>query len=92
MRGLRTLHLRQERQSASAMALAQKLSAHPLVAPRALSGLPQHPGHDIAARQMENGFGYMLSVQVTAARRRRSGRPPMSSSTSAQHRWAASKA
>jgi len=27
-------------------------------------GLPQHPGHDIAARQMEGGFGYMLSVQV----------------------------
>ena len=28
-------------------------------------GLPQHPGHDVAARQMENGFGYMLSVQVS---------------------------
>ena len=28
-------------------------------------GLPQHPGHDIAARQMENGFGYMLSIQVS---------------------------
>ncbi|SFI97629.1 Cys/Met metabolism PLP-dependent enzyme, partial [Bosea sp. OK403] len=28
-------------------------------------GLPQHPGHDIAARQMEGGFGFMLSVQVT---------------------------
>jgi len=27
-------------------------------------GLPQHPGHDIAARQMQDGFGYMLSVQV----------------------------
>ena len=27
-------------------------------------GLPQHPGHDLAARQMEHGFGYMLSVQV----------------------------
>lgn len=65
MRGLRTLHLRQERQSASAMALAQKLSAHPLVARVLYPGLPQHPGHDIAARQMENGFGYMLSVQVT---------------------------
>ena len=65
MRGLRTLHLRQERQSASAMALAQRLSAHPLVARVLYPGLPQHPGHDIAARQMENGFGYMLSVQVT---------------------------
>jgi len=65
MRGLRTLHVRQERQSASAMELAQRLSAHPLVARVLYPGLPQHPGHDIAARQMENGFGYMLSVQVT---------------------------
>jgi cystathionine gamma-synthase len=64
MRGLRTLHVRQERQSASAMALAQKLSAHPLVSRVLYPGLPQHPGHDIAARQMEGGFGYMLSVQV----------------------------
>ena len=65
MRGMRTLHLRQERQSASAMELAQRLSAHPLVARVLYPGLPQHPGHDIAARQMENGFGFMLSVQVT---------------------------
>lgn len=65
MRGMRTLHVRQERQSASAMALAQRLSAHPLVARVLYPGLPQHPGHDIAARQMENGFGFMLSVQVT---------------------------
>jgi len=64
-RGLRTLHLRQERQAASALALAQRLSAHPLVARVLYPGLPQHPGHDVAARQMENGFGYMLSVQVT---------------------------
>ena len=64
MRGLRTLHVRQERQSASAMALAERLSAHPNVARVLYPGLPQHPGHDIAARQMENGFGYMLSVQV----------------------------
>jgi cystathionine gamma-synthase len=65
MRGLRTLHVRQERQSASAMELAQRLAAHPLVARVLYPGLPQHPGHDIAARQMESGFGYMLSVQVT---------------------------
>lgn len=64
MRGMRTLHLRQERQSASAMALAERLSAHPLVARVLYPGLPQHPGHDIAARQMEGGFGYMLSIQV----------------------------
>jgi cystathionine gamma-synthase len=64
MRGMRTLHLRQERQSASAMALAQGLSAHPLVARVLYPGLPQHPGHDVASRQMQGGFGYMLSIQV----------------------------
>lgn len=65
MRGLRTLHLRAERQAASAMTLAQRLSAHPRVARVLYPGLPQHPGHDIAARQMTGGFGYMMSVQVT---------------------------
>lgn len=64
MRGMRTLHLRQERQSASALALAQRLSAHPRVARVLYPGLPQHPGHDVARRQMEGGFGYMLSIQV----------------------------
>jgi cystathionine gamma-synthase len=64
MRGMRTLHLRQERQSASALALAERLAAHPLVARVLYPGLPQHPGHDIARRQMQGGFGYMLSIQV----------------------------
>ena len=65
LRGMRTLHVRQERQSASAMALAQRLSAHPYVARVLYPGLPQHPGHDVAAHQMQGGFGYMLSIQVT---------------------------
>ena len=46
------------------MDLAQRLSAHPLIARVLYPGLPQHPGHDIGARQMEGGFGYMLSIQV----------------------------
>jgi cystathionine gamma-synthase len=65
MRGLRTLHLRAAAQAKSAMALAERLSAHPRIARVLYPGLPQHPGHDIAARQMEGGFGYMLSVQLT---------------------------
>ena len=64
MRGMRTLHVRQERQAASAMELALRLSSHPQVARVLYPGLPQHPGHDVAARQMKDGFGYMLSVQV----------------------------
>ena len=64
MRGMRTLHLRAAAQARSALDLAGRLSAHPKVARVLYPGLPQHPGHDVAARQMENGFGYMLSIQV----------------------------
>jgi cystathionine gamma-synthase len=69
MRGLRTLHLRAEAQAARAQTLAERLSAHPKVARVLYPGLPQHPGHDVAARQMEGGFGFMLSVQVTGGER-----------------------
>ena len=64
IRGMRTLHLRAAAQAKSAMALAERLSAHPKIARVLYPGLPQHPGHDVAARQMEAGFGYMLSVQL----------------------------
>ena len=65
MRGMRTLHLRAAAQAKSAQGLAERLAAHPRIARVLYPGLPQHPGHDVAARQMENGFGYMLSVQVS---------------------------
>ncbi|HEV2565123.1 MAG TPA: aminotransferase class V-fold PLP-dependent enzyme [Microvirga sp.] len=65
MRGMRTLHVRAAAQAKSALELAQRFAAHPKVARVLYPGLPQHPGHDIAARQMENGFGYMLSIQVS---------------------------
>ncbi|MDB5591616.1 aminotransferase class V-fold PLP-dependent enzyme [Enterovirga sp.] len=63
-RGLKTLFVRQTAQAAGAAELAHALSRHPDVARVLYPGLTQHPGHDVAARQMENGFGYMLSVQV----------------------------
>jgi cystathionine gamma-synthase len=69
LRGLRTLHVRAERQAKSAMSLARRFAAHPNVARVLYPGLPQHPGHDIAARQMQGGFGYMMSVQVTGGER-----------------------
>ena len=65
MRGLRTFHLRAEAQAKAADALAKRFAAHPLVAQVLYPGLPQHPGHDIAAAQMENGFGYMISIRVS---------------------------
>ncbi|ALA17630.1 MULTISPECIES: PLP-dependent aspartate aminotransferase family protein [unclassified Chelatococcus] len=65
-RGMRTFHLRAAAQSASAAKLAERLAAHPAVAKVLYPGLPDHPGHAIAARQMANGFGYMLSIRLAA--------------------------
>ena len=64
MRGLRTLPLRAAAQSAGALSLATRLSAHPLVSAVLYPGLPGQPGHAVAARQMEGGFGFMLSIRV----------------------------
>ena len=69
MRGMRTLHLRAAAQAHSAFDLARRLSAHPRVSRVLYPGLPQHPGHEVAARQMQDGFGFMLSVQVSGGER-----------------------
>jgi cystathionine gamma-synthase len=63
LRGLRTLFVRVERASKTAHALADRLAALPGVTVR-YPGLASHPQHAIAARQMKNGFGAMLSIQV----------------------------
>lgn len=63
-RGLRTLFLRVKRASASAMRIAEHLETHPQIEQVLYPGLASHPGHAIALRQMENGFGGMLSVRV----------------------------
>jgi cystathionine gamma-synthase len=67
LRGIRTLALRMERQSANALAVARALAAHPKVSVVHYPGLPTHPGHEIAARQM-SAFGGMLSFRVAAGR------------------------
>ena len=64
MRGLRTLDLRVREQSKTAAWLAVQLSSHPAVASVLYPGLPTHPGHDIAARQMDGLFGGMLSIRM----------------------------
>ena len=63
MRGIRTLAVRVNAQSASAMQLALFLSEHPKVETVHYPGLKSHPAHAVACRQM-HGFGGMLSVQV----------------------------
>ncbi|MCP3957237.1 MAG: aminotransferase class I/II-fold pyridoxal phosphate-dependent enzyme [bacterium] len=62
-RGIKTLGLRVERQNASALELARFLSSHPRVLKTHYPGLPDHPGHDVARRQMR-GFGGMLAFEV----------------------------
>jgi cystathionine gamma-synthase len=61
-RGLRTLDVRVRVQAASAAVLAERLSVHPSVADVFYPGLPNHPGHAVAGRQM-SGFGAMLSIR-----------------------------
>jgi cystathionine gamma-synthase len=63
-RGLRTLFARVRWQCASAAGLAARLERHPAVEEVLYPGLPGFPGHEIAARQMQGGFGAMLSIRV----------------------------
>lgn len=63
LRGLKTMALRVERQSSSALAIAGFLSKHKFIERVYYAGLPHHPGHELAARQMKS-FGGLLSFQV----------------------------
>ncbi|OBG72515.1 cystathionine gamma-synthase [Mycobacterium sp. E1214] len=67
MRGLKTLVLRMQRHSENAQAVAEFLAGHPAVGAVLYPGLPGHPGHDVAARQM-TGFGGMVSVRMRGGR------------------------
>ncbi len=64
LRGLRTLALRYARASASALSLARHFDGHPRLEAVLYPGLPDHPGHEVAARQMHGGFGGMLALLV----------------------------
>ena len=63
IRGLKTLGVRVERAQASAVVIARWLEAHPKVEWVRYIGLPSHPQHDLAGRQM-SGFGSMLSFEI----------------------------
>ena len=63
-RGMRTLFVRVRRASETALTLAQQLEGHPALKAVLYPGLPSHPGYEIAARQMQGGFGGMLSIRV----------------------------
>jgi cystathionine beta-lyase/cystathionine gamma-synthase len=63
LRGTKTLPLRMAQHNANGLALAQFLEGHPKVRKVLYPGLPSHPQHDLARRQMQ-GFGGMLSFDV----------------------------
>jgi cystathionine gamma-lyase len=64
LRGVKTLALRMQRHCENALALATWLERHPQVACVHYPGLPSHPQHALAARQMRGGFGGMISIEL----------------------------
>lgn len=70
LRGTKTLPIRMERTNANAQALAEHLTRHPRVQSVIYPGLPDHPHHALAARQMR-GFGGLISFDVGSLERAR---------------------
>lgn len=62
LRGIKTLALRMERHCANALTVARFLESHPKVERVIYPGLPSHPHHAVAKRQMQGGFGGIVSV------------------------------
>jgi cystathionine gamma-lyase len=66
LRGVKTLAIRMERHSSNALQLAQWLQGQPKVAKVHYPGLETHPQHVLARRQMRNGFGGMISIELAS--------------------------
>ncbi|MGW6417230.1 cystathionine gamma-synthase [Streptomyces sp. NPDC055055] len=63
LRGIKTLAVRMDRHSENAAKVVEMLTQHPKVTQVLYPGLPEHPGHEIAAKQMRS-FGGMVSFRV----------------------------
>ena len=63
VRGIKTLAVRMDRHSSNAQAIAESLVGHPAISRVYYPGLPDHPGHELAARQMK-AFGGMISLKL----------------------------
>ena len=81
LRGLRTLHVRVRHQSASALTIARHFAEHPGIASVLYPGLASHPDHALAARQMQGGYGGMLSMRI------RGGEPAAVASAGRMQVW-----
>ena len=64
LRGMRTLHVRVAAACDNAHAIAQRFQRHPALSQVLYPGLPEHPGHALAARQMNGRYGGMLSLRL----------------------------
>ena len=64
LRGMRTVFLRVTRSSESALRIAEAVESHAAVLEVLYPGLPSHPGHDVAVRQMDGGFGMIVSLRL----------------------------
>jgi cystathionine gamma-synthase len=64
LRGMKTIYLRVDRASENAMAIANHFEGHSAIHSVLYPGLESHPGHQIAAKQMDRGFGAMMSLRV----------------------------
>ncbi len=64
LRGIKTLALRMERHQSNSLAIAQWLKNHPKVARVIYPGLPDHPQHELAKRQMKTGFGAVVACEL----------------------------
>jgi cystathionine gamma-synthase len=66
LRGMRTLHLRVAAACANAMKIALRFERHAKLSHVLYPGLPSHPGHAVALKQMSGGFGGMISLRLKA--------------------------
>ena len=64
LRGIKTLAVRMDRHMSNAAEIAQRLQQHPAIEKVFYPGLPDHPHHDIAVKQMKHGFGGVVSVYL----------------------------
>ncbi|MEP7243952.1 MAG: PLP-dependent aspartate aminotransferase family protein [Gammaproteobacteria bacterium] len=64
LRGIKTLALRMERHCSNALAIAQFLESHPKISRVIYPGLPSHPQHELAKRQMRGGFGGIVTAEL----------------------------
>jgi cystathionine gamma-lyase len=63
-RGIKTMALRMERHQSNSLAIAQWLEGHKKVSRVIYPGLPSHPGHELASRQMDMGYGAVVSLEL----------------------------